>query len=101
MVQIAAERALQHPVLDTGFHRRNHARANLEYDGPAEALAPFLFDESQQFCLSFRRKLADAIEIDGATTRHFETAGLGGGRVGERTALMSEQFRFQKGCRQA
>jgi hypothetical protein len=96
VIQVAAERPVQHEIFDARVRRRDDARAERERRVAAEPLDALFLDDPQQLALRVERQLGDRVEIHGAGARRLETARPRGDRVGEGAALVAEELRVDQ-----
>ena len=96
MVQVFAEQAFAHPVLQILMGGGDHAHVGFHRLMSADAVEMPVRQDAQQPGLQIERHVADFIEEQRAALGLLETAAAHGLRAGEGAALMAEQFGFQQ-----
>src|SRR5262249_21861430 len=99
IVQVLAEAAFLHLVLEIAVRRRNNANIDANVGDAANSLERLFFQESQQLRLERRRHLADFVEKDRTAVRRLEQPALLLPRVGERAPLVAEQLALENRLR--
>ena len=96
VVQVLAEGALVHALLQVVVGGRQDAHVHAHRFGGAQGDEFLLLDDAQQLGLHVRRNGADLVEEDGAMVGHFEIALLGVDGAGKGALHMAEQRGFQQ-----
>ena len=101
MIQVAAEAAAQHRVLDPRAGRRDDPGANGDRHTAAEPLDALFLDDAQQFALGVDGQLRHRVQVHRSRAGEFEAARARRHRIGERAAFVAEQFRVDQRAGQA
>ena len=96
MVEILAERALLHQLVEVAVGGHDHAHVHGDGAVAADALHLPLFQDAQQLGLHHQRHVADFVQEQRAAVGLFEFAQVPGGGAGERALLMAEQLGFDQ-----
>ena len=90
--QVAAEAAFGDALGEVLVRCGDDPCAYSAFLGAAHAPEPPVLDHQEQFGLQFQRHLRDFVEEDRAAIGHLEEAGACIAGIGERAALVAEQF---------
>ena len=100
-VQVFAEPALAHHLLQRPVRGGHHADVGMPHLGAAHAAVGAVFKQAQQFHLHGQRNVAHLVQEQCATAGCFHQTGPAGVGPGERATFMAEQFRLEQGFGQA
>ena len=96
MKQILAKLALLYQRFQIAMRRHHHAHIHRGRLVAADSLHFSLFQHAQQLGLHGQRHVADFVQKDRAALRLFKFADVPPGRAGERSFLVTEQFRLDQ-----
>jgi hypothetical protein len=94
VVEVGAEAAGPHLLLEVAVGRRDDARPRLAGERLADELVFAVFQHAQQLGLQFERQFADLVEQQRAFAGFLEIAGAAAAGAGEGTLGMAEQRGF-------
>ena len=100
VVEILAELAPQHHLLEIAVGRRDHPDVDVDVLVAAELGELRVLEDVEQLGLQRRFHLADLVEEDGAGVGLFELADARRGGAGEGALLVAEQLAFEQLTRQ-
>src|SRR6266550_5198293 len=97
--QVGAEATVGDRRLERRVRARDDSGVKGALLGSAETPKTPVFDNAQELCLEFERKLDNLVEKDGARSGDLEQSALQRSRIGERARLMTEQLTLEERLR--
>ena len=98
-IEVLAEPLLAHLTLEIAVRCSDDANIDLALAHAAHAPHGALFDRPQQLPLHREVDITDLVEEEEAALARLDQTGLGFLGIGERAALVAEQFGFHQGRR--